>query len=47
MRVNQNALDCSSSLIDAKFVAPEPVPFNSAGSSVVVAKNYTVVFNHF
>ena len=44
--VTANALDCSSALVDAGFVDPPPIAFNSAGSSATVAADYTAIFNH-
>ena len=44
--VTQNALDCSTALSDAGFANPAPIAYNSAGSSVTIAADYTSIFNH-
>ena len=40
------ALDCSISLVDAGFVNPAPIAYNSAGSSLVIITSYTEIFTH-
>ena len=46
LRVIANPLDCSASLADAGFTNPASIPFNSAGSFVIVVPNYSAVFTH-
>ena len=44
--VTQNTLDCSIALTDAGFIDPAPIPYNSAGSYITIAPEYTSIFNH-
>ena len=44
--ITQNLLDCSTALTDAGFVNPASHFYNSAGSSVTIAVDYTTIFNH-
>ena len=38
--ITANALDCSTSLVDAGFVDPPPILYNSAGSNMTLATDY-------
>ena len=46
MTVTGNPLDCSSSLTNsATFVLPPPILYNSAGSSVNINVDYSLLFD--
>ena len=44
--ISQNVLDCSVALTDAGFTNPAPITYNSAGSAISVAADYTAIFTH-
>lgn len=44
-QITQTPADCSAGLTDAGFI-PSEIPYNSAGSEIVVTADYTTVFIH-
>ena len=46
LTITGSPLDCSTCLVDAAFVSPAAIPYNSAGSSVAVVNGYTDIFTH-
>ena len=40
------ALDCSASLVDAGFVSPSPIAYNSGGTVITLVADYTSIFTH-
>ena len=44
--ITSTVIDCSVALVDAAFVNPPPIPYNSGGTSVTVVTAYTDIFTH-
>ena len=46
-RVTFKKYDCSTSLVDASFPNPQPIPYNSGGSPVIVTAEFNVIFSGY
>ena len=44
--ITQLPVDCSSSMTSTSFPNPAAIPYNSAGSAVTIATDYTAIFTH-